>query len=309
MDFSTNYTVRTDMADEILEGIYGKKGDFGDGITFKSSTFGKIKVEKMHVERDFVYGDVKKQAGNYVTVAFGNINSFTREEFEQACEIAADIISGLIPKEKGLCLTACLGNRNLSADAIGPLTAEKIIVSRHIKQYNPSLFSQMELGECACTVTGVTGETGIDAAEMLKGLVEKLKPCCVIAVDALASSKVTRLMNTVQISDTGINPGSGVNNSRGEISRNTLGVPVIAIGVPTVVDASTLCAHFLDEKLTDRQLYRNIKKEFEEKPSDFFVTPKDSDIYVKNLSKLIGFAINKAMHKDMSFSEMEELLS
>ena len=133
----------------------------------------------------------------------------------------------------------------------------------------PSLFSQMELGECACTVTGVTGETGIDAAEMLKGLVEKLRPCCVIAVDALASSKVTRLMNTVQISDTGINPGSGVNNSRGEISRNTLGVPVIAIGVPTVVDASTLCAHFLDEKLTDRQLYRNIKKELKKNRRTF----------------------------------------
>ncbi len=309
MDFSTNYTVRTDMADEILEGLYGKKGNYTDGITFKSKIEGKIKVEKMHVERDFVYGGIKKQAGNYVTVSLGNINSFTREEFEQCADIVAEIISELLPKSKGLCLAACLGNRNLSADAIGPFTAEKIIVSRHIKQYNEALFNKMELGECACTVTGVTGETGIEAAEMLKGAVDMIKPSCVIAVDALASGRVSRLMNTVQISDSGINPGSGVNNSRGEISEKTLGVPVISVGVPTVVDASTLCAHFLDERLKDKQLCQTVKKEFGEKSSDFFVTPKDSDVYVRNLSKLIGFAINKAVHKNMSFSEMEELLS
>lgn len=309
MDFSTNYTVRTDMADEILEGLYGKKGDKGDGITFKSKTYGKIKVDKMYVERDFVYGDTKKQAGNYITVALGNVNGYSREEFEEGAALVGELIGELIPKNNGLCLAACLGNRSLSADAIGPLTAEKIIVSRHIKQYNGELFRKMELGECACAVTGVTGETGIEAAEMLKGMVDMIKPACVIAVDALASSKVSRLMNTVQICDSGINPGSGVNNSRKEISEKTLGVPVIAVGVPTVVDAYTLCSHFLDTSLMDKQLISQIQNEFSQRPSDFFVTPKDADVYVKNLSKLLGFAINKAVHKNMSFSEMEELLS
>ncbi len=310
MDFSTNYTVRTDMADEIVEGLYGKKGKTDDGITFKSSSYGRIRCEEMTVDKDLYWSDSNRQKGRYVTISLDEIKNFTREEFETAAMVISNQIQKLLPEDDGLCLVVCLGNRNLVADAIGPLSAEKIIVSRHIKMHRGELFSAMELGECACIVTGVLGETGMEAAELSESAVKKIKPKAVIAVDALASRRLSRLMKTVQISDTGISPGSGVNNQRSEISQRTLGVPVISIGVPTVVEATTVCADILGEKLgEDNSAIREVQKTLNENPTGFFVTPKDADVYVKTMAKLVGYSINKAIHKQMTFSEMEELLS
>lgn len=311
MDFSTKYTVRTDMADEILEGLYGKKGKKDDGVTFKTESYGKIRVEKMKVSRDFVSEDLIKPKGSYVTVSVDEIKNLSREEFEKAAEVISKVICEMLPEGKeGLCLIVCLGNRNLVADAIGPLTAEKIIVSRHIKNHNGMLFEAMKLGECACIVTGVLGETGLEAAELVESAVSKLKPKCVIVIDALASRRLSRLVRTVQISDTGISPGSGVNNQRSEISEKTLGVPVIALGVPTVVEAATVCIDILGEKFgNDSELMGHVEAALNESPTGFFVTPKDTDVYVHTMAKLLGFSVNKALHCDMTFSEMEELLS
>ena len=167
----------------------------------------------------------------------------------------------------------------------------------------------MELGECACITTGVLGETGIEAAELVQSAVTKLKPSAVIAIDALASRRLSRLVRTVQISDTGISPGSGVNNARSEISSKTLAVPVISVGVPTVVEAATVCVDVLREKSEDGKLMNEIERMLNESPANFFVTPKDADVYVKTMAKLIGFSVNCAMHENMTFSEMEELLS
>ena len=310
MDFSTNYTVRTDMADEIVEGLYGKKGKTDDGITFKSTSFGRIRCEEMTVDKDISWGDSNRQKGQYVTVSLDEIKNFTREEFETAAAVISNQIQKLLPEDEGLCLIVCLGNRNLVADAIGPLAAEKIIVSRHIKLHSHKLFTTMGLGECSCIVTGVLGETGMEAAELAESAVKKIKPKAVIAVDALASRRLSRLVKTVQISDTGISPGSGVNNQRSEISQRTLGVPVICVGVPTVVEATTVCADILGEKLgEDNSAIREVQKTLNENPTGFFVTPKDADVYVKTMAKLVGYSINKAIHKQMTFSEMEELLS
>lgn len=310
MDFSTKYTVRTDMADEILEGLYGKKGDYDDGITFKSRSVGKIRVEKMCVKHDFVYENCKKAAGKYVTVSMDDIKTFSSEDFENAAQVISSEIMAMLPDNEGLCLVVCLGNRNLVADAVGPLASEKIIVSRHIKKHNTRLFDDMMLGECACIVPGVLGETGMEAAELVEGAVKMLRPSCVVVIDALASRRLSRLVRTVQISDTGISPGSGVNNQRSEISSKTLGIPVIAVGVPTVVEAATVCLDVLGERIGDnRELFDSIRKSLDDNPAGFFVTAKDADVYVKTMAKLVGFSLNKAMHKEMSFSEMEELLS
>ena len=309
MDFSTNYTVRTDMADEILQGLYGEKGQIDDMVTFKTENFGKIRKESMTVKRDFVQGDVIKPKGKYVTVSVDEIKNFSRDDFETAVTVIGKTIKNMLPEKKGLCLIVCLGNRNLVADAIGPFAGEKIIVSRHIKNHSIQLYEAMELGECACITTGVLGETGIEAAELVQSAVTKLKPSAVIAIDALASRRLSRLVRTVQISDTGISPGSGVNNARSEISSKTLAVPVISVGVPTVVEAATVCVDVLREKSEDGKLMNEIERMLNESPANFFVTPKDADVYVKTMAKLIGFSVNCAMHENMTFSEMEELLS
>lgn len=310
MDFSTKYTVKTDMADEILEGLYGKKGKTDDGITFSGSQKGNVHREVVTVDRDFIYGDIKKDKGTYVTVSLDNVKSLSGEDFENAANLISESITELLPSCDGLCLAVCLGNRNLVADAIGPYAAEKIIVSRHIKNYSPDLYEAMEFGECACIETKVMGETGIEAAELVKGAVSTLKPKAVIVIDALTSRRLSRLAKTVQISNTGISPGSGVNNSRSEISSKTLGIPVISVGVPTVVEAKTVCVDILNEIADiDGKTAQMIEKAFNENPTGFFVTPKDADVYVKTMAKLVGFSVNKALHKNMTFSEMEELLS
>ena len=310
MNFSTKYTVRTDMADEILEGLYGKKGKKDDGITFKSNDYGKIHSETMIVSHDVLWGDCVKYKGEYTTVSVDDVKNMSREDFEESAMVISDVIKNMLPDNKGLCLAVCLGNRNLVADAVGPLCSEKIIVSRHIKKHSEKLYEAMGLGECACVTPGVLGETGMEAAELIKGAVEMLKPSCIIAIDALASRRLSRLVKTVQISNTGISPGSGVNNTRNEISEKTLGVPVISVGVPTVVEASTVCMDVLAEKSGfDNEKMGEIERTLNENPTGFFVTPKDADVYVRNMAKLIAFSVNKALHTDMSFSEMEELLS
>ena len=305
MDFSTNYTVRTDMADEILQGLYGKDGIYDDGIYVRNENFGKISVERTQLNKSIEYGGCKKEKGRYATVTAEDIRMFTRQEFETAADIIADEIRTMLPE--GHWIAVCLGNRNLVADAVGPLASVRIIVSRHIKKHNRNLFESMEFGECACMVPGVLGETGIEAAELIKSAVQAIKPSGLVVIDALACARMSRLMKTVQICDTGISPGSGVNNSRAEISKNTMGVPVVAVGVPTVVDVATICRDF-SHGIGNCDTPLNFK-DTQKDASDFFVTVKDADSYVKTMAKLIGFSFNKAIHKNMSFEEMEEFLS
>lgn len=205
-----------------------------------------------------------------------------------------DIIASLVP-EKGTVLVAGLGNGDITPDAVGPLCAERIFATRHIPEDTKRDLSLPYLRSVAVISPGVTGKTGIETGEIIAGIKEKIKPSCIILIDALAARSLTRLGNTVQISNSGIEPGSGVGNRRFAINEQTMGIPVIAIGIPTVVDAATMASDITGRE-TDNTEYSNM-----------FVTPKDTDMIVLGAARLISFSINCALQKELGEEEIMSL--
>jgi spore protease len=187
---------------------------------------------------------------------------------------------------------AGLGNDEITADAIGPETVRRIEVTRHLRTYLPEAYEQ--IGVCAISALspGVLGQTGIETVELVRGAAENAKPDVIIAIDALAARSVTRLASTVQLSDAGINPGSGIGNNRRAICLDTVGVPVIALGVPTVVDSSTLVYDALERAGVDK-VSRQLTEVLEQ-GKGFFVSPKESDVIVKKVSALLARSIGQA---------------
>ena len=184
---------------------------------------------------------------------------------------------------------------------MGPLTADHVLVTRHLISAMPRQFSGFR--PVSVLRSGVLGTTGVESAEAVRGLASEVKPACVIAVDALASRRVGRVCAAVQLSDTGIIPGSGVGNHRHPLNAETLGVPVIAIGVPTVVDSATLAADLLEESgITDYDA-----EALQKSRQNLMVTPRDIDQQVRDLSKVVGYGINWAL-QDLEIEEMNALL-
>lgn len=309
MDFSTKFTVRTDLADEVLENLGGKRGKIGDGICFETKDFDGIEAEYITVENDRAGERIGKPKGVYATVKTGEIWKSTRDAFENTAFAVSRVLSEMLPKE-GLCLVVCLGNESIIADALGPIAAKSLIVSRHIKLQDEGLYKSLGLSECACIIPGVMGDTGAEAFELVKGAVDTLKPSSVVVLDALASRNISRLARTVQISDSGISPGSGVGNARHEISKRTLGVPTLAVGVPTVVEAQTLCLDMLSGVLSgEKDVYNYVERKFQGKSESFYVCPKETDRIIRSMAKLVGYSLNFALHKDITLSEMDEFLA
>ena len=309
MDFSTKFTVRTDLADEVVKNNQEKKGIIDDGIGFETDYVRSVRVDNVTVKNEKASKITGKPVGRYVTVTTGEIWKSDKHTFENIAKTLADIVKQMLPKE-GLCLVAALGNDKITADAIGPLAADNIIVSRHIKLQNKNLYESLGLGECACIVPGVMGDTGAEALELVKGAVDALKPSGVIVIDALASRDLSRLVKTVQICDTGISPGSGVGNARQEISSNTLGVPTVAIGVPTVVEVQTLCLDVLSSALeNEKDVYDYVEKKLPHNIGRFFVCPKETDRIIKSMAKLIGYSLNFVLHDGITTEEMDEFLA
>jgi len=310
MNFSTKFTVRTDLADEAVEKLKEKQGIYGDGIGFESKNVRGIRVDTVRVESEKAVRSVGKPKGKYVTVTTGEMWRATRKTFENTAKTISEIILEMLPGKDGLFLVAALGNDKITADALGPDAADNFIVTRHIKLQDKKLYDSLHLGECACITPGVMGDTGAEAFELVKGAVEMMKPDFVLVIDALASCNIERLAKTVQICDSGISPGSGVGNSRHEISRNTLGVPTIAIGVPTVVEAQTLCLDMLSSSLeNEREIYNYVEGKMPENIGRFFVCPKETDKIIKSMAKLVGYSLNFVVHGDITISEMDEFLA
>ena len=198
---------------------------------------------------------------------------------------------------------AGLGNRRVTPDAIGPRATDFLLVTRHLVQTMPQDFSALR--PVSALAAGVTGTTGIESGELIGAVVKKLKPACLIAVDALAARRQERVCRTVQVSDTGIVPGSGVGNARMALDEEHLGIPVIAVGVPTVVEAATLCLDLLDqagEKGFDPALFR-------QEGAEWFVTPRNVDSEVETLSRVLGLGISTALHVDFSVEDVEKWIS
>ncbi|MBE6949293.1 MAG: GPR endopeptidase [Ruminococcaceae bacterium] len=245
-----------------------------------------------------------KPRGTYVTV---ELDSYIRRENDAfnrgAAAVAVELGSMLALKDNDTVLVVGLGNDAVTPDAVGPKAADSTMVTNHLVYHLPEHFGGFR--PVAVLETGVMGTTGIESLDLIKAVVEKLKPALVIAVDALTSRKLSRVCRTIQIADTGIIPGSGVGNSRAAIDKESLGVPVIAIGVPTVVDAGTLAAELSQEAGVNYLPPEDYRRH----GGDMIVTPKDIDAKVNDISKLIAYAINLALHEGLTVDDINMFMS
>lgn len=248
---------------------------------------------------DQAMGELAARApGRYVTVECGQIRLWDGAKAETVTEILAEELrrftlrlSGKpITKETRL-LVCGLGNRHITPDALGPSVADKVTVTHHVTG-NGGIFDALGCSRVAAIQPGVLGQTGIEAAEVIRGAAESIKPDVIIAVDALAARSCSRLASTIQISDSGIQPGSGIGNRRTAISKETVGFPVIALGVPTVVDSSTLVYDALEEAGVHE--ISPALRDVLENGRRFFVSPKESDILVEEMSTLLAAAIDRS---------------
>lgn len=300
------YKRRTDLALEAHEMLCksAEKLDKVPGIECKEYERNGFKINKVTVLTPAAAEKIDKPIGNYVTVDLKKLLKREDNAFVDAAKAIADEIKNLLPKfRKNSVLVAGLGNRFITADAVGPKSINHVMVTRHLIEAMPNEFGSFE--KTAAIAPGVLGLTGVETGEILKGICDKIQPSAIIVIDALASRKVSRLCTTVQISDTGIVPGSGVGNARNAITEKVFHVPVIAIGVPTVVDARTLAADIMEDAGVSEEMVDKV----EELNENMVVTPKDIDKYISDTSKVIGYAINFALHDNLSLEDMELFLA
>ncbi len=235
---------------------------------------------------------IGKKKGTYITI---EVPPFTKssELTDGRLNALVEVLRSMIPAN-GSALMVGLGNAAITADALGPQCANKVLATRHI---DAQLRQSAGLGDLRCVsvlIPGVLGCTGIEAAEIITAVAQKIKPSVIITVDALAAKSAKRLARTVQLCDTGIFPGSGVGNHRKEISEHTTGVPVIALGVPTVVDALSLV----------RDLTGNESFQTHSEISETMLSPRDADAVIDSASKLLSLAINCALQKSLTAEEV-----
>ena len=245
-----------------------------------------------------------KPVGTYVTLELSGLKRREEDAFPRAVRALAAELRALLSVPKGApVLVVGLGNRAITPDNIGPGAADHTLVTRHLVEQVPEHFGHFR--PVSALAAGVLATTGVESSELVQAVVEQIRPACVIAVDALASRSLERVCSTVQLADTGITPGSGVGNHRAALNRESLGVPVIALGVPTVVDVATLCADVLAEagrgELEPQALAGA--------GAGLMVTPRDIDQSVADLAKVIGYGINLALQDGLSVEDVEMFLS
>lgn len=243
-----------------------------------------------------------KGIGKYITL---EMNSFSDEAAVSDGRLHAitESLKSLLPKDSGTVMVAGVGNLQMTADALGPQTASMVFATRHIDDtLKKAAGLSVDLRPVVAFSTGVLGQTGIESGEYIKSICNAVKPCCVITVDALAAGSVLRLGRTVQMSDTGIAPGSGIGNTRKRIDENYLGVPVIAIGIPTVVDAVSLACEISGNDSV------GFRKSDILKVQGLVVAPKDVDLLIKNSSYLLAMAINCALQPNLTPKELYALM-
>lgn len=267
------------------------------GITSNDITHFGLNVNRIEIMNREASQKTGKREGKYATVFCPKLLDISGKDLENTAKCISAQIEYLAPLKNKSVLVAGLGNTGVIADALGPLSISNVIVSRHIKENFSSLYESLQLGEISAIAPGVLGQTGVESGEIIKAVAKKVEPDVIIAIDSLMAGKVTRLAKTVQLSNAGITPGSGIGNHRYEISEETMGVPVISIGVPLVINASTL-AYDLTGKAQGIGA-----------PDQFVVTPKFVDATVKKAAALLGYAINMAVHQDMTVEDMVALLA
>lgn len=322
--------VRTDLAIEARQ-IYKEENNDKDtdGIVVEEMEEEGTKVTTVKILNEEGSKNMGKPIGNYITLDIPEFTAYDGQLMDDVSKVLGKTLKKLVNlKEDKLVLVVGLGNRNVTPDALGPKVIEGIMVTRHLKAIMPETIDD-SVAPVAAISPGVLGITGVETGEIIKGLVEKIKPDLVICIDALASRKIDRLNRTIQISDTGISPGAGVGNHRMQINEQSLGVKVIAVGVPTVVDAATIANDTIDLVLDDlidksqegKEFYNMLKKVDKDEKSllikeilnpfvkDLVVTPKDIDLMIDSLSKIISNGINIAVQPNMTVEDINKFLN
>ena len=279
--------LRTDLALERQEIV---NTDEEDGVKVKKHEEENASVTEIEITSAAGAEKIGKPIGKYITVELPEFSTDS-EITDGRLKAVSECIKSLLPESDGAVLVAGLGNSDITPDALGPYTAKKIFATRHIDNKLANELGFPNLRPVSAITFGVLGQTGVETAEVIKGIVNTISPCAVITVDALASRNLSRLGNTVQITDTGITPGSGVGNHRAEINEKALGVPVIAIGVPTVVDAATLVNDITEET--------KIKAEMQEQAVNMMVTPREIDVMIERAAKFVALAVNCALQPEI----------
>ncbi len=298
---------RTDLAKEAIENTQDKKGI----ITKKINNYG--------IEGDFVeiltddYMDIGKKKGKYISFETDAVLVRDVEKYENISRAISEELQRLIEKQNGTLLVVGLGNESMTPDSIGPEVVKKILVTRHIFNFLPEEIDPRMSSVCAIA-PGVLGVTGIESKDIIDGICKNVDINAIIVIDALAARRSERMFSTFQLTDTGIEPGAGVGNKRSSISKEAIGIPVVAIGVPTVVYASSLiydAAVNMFSEMTGQnaeQVEGAARQMSAFSDDDMVVTPKEVDIIVKDCAKIIADGINLAFHKGMAPEEIEAFM-
>lgn len=286
---------RTDLADERVE-EYKKvnSSEEVDGIIITKSVESDCNITHVEIINETGEKALGKPIGNYITIEIKDVSIITEDEKQKIIEIVSKKIKNLIVKfENKSVLVVGLGNKNATPDAIGPDTIEYIDITRHLLKYAKNLIDPT-VREISAVAPGVLGTTGIETSEIVHSIVKKIKPAFIIVIDSLASSSIERVTKCLQLSDTGITPGSGVKNKRIGLNEKTLGVPVIAIGLPTVVDMATITSDTISRIYDDKEnVYEEVAKVLD--TENYMVTPKEIDIIVQKISEILASSLNEAL--------------
>lgn len=319
----SRFQVRTDLALETREKFQEDNVEIkGVRIEEESAEEGEIKITNVVIETENGARIMGKPKGTYITLEASNLNEQEEGYHREVSKQLARVLQRLIPKQEApvSILVAGLGNREVTPDALGPRVVDNLMITRHIiREFGKYAFGEQEIIPVSSIVPGVMAQTGMESLEIIRGVIQETKPDCVIAIDALAARSTKRLGRTIQITDTGINPGSGVGNHRHGLNRESLGIPVIAIGIPTVVDAATIVSDTMQtlieamsqsthlkslgnslDSLNDSEKYDLIRELLSPNLNTMFVTPKDIDETIKHLSFTVSEGLNIAFGEALS---------
>ena len=291
---------RTDLAVEAIENH--KTAATLPHVRQSDRTLEGFAVHEVRILSEDAAREIGKPQGRYLTLELDALIRREEDAFPRACKALSTLLRELLPRPNdGPVLIAGLGNRMITPDAIGPQTADHVIATRHLVAQSPAIFADWR--PVSALAPGVLGQTGVETGEVICGVLDRVRPAAVIAVDALAAGRLSRLLRTVQLADTGITPGAGVGNARTALNEETLGVPVIAVGVPTVVDGATL-AHEISSQLGQPDC-----EALDDLSQPVMITTRDIDHEVADISRMIGYAVNMALHPHLSVADIDLYLS
>lgn len=292
---------RTDLAVEAIENM--EQAAALPHVRQDDRTVEGFAVHEVEIRSERAAREIGKPCGRYLTFELDALLRREEDAFPRACRALSGLLRRLLPAraQDGPVLVTGLGNRMITPDAIGPQAVDHVIATRHLIEQVPDVFANWR--PVSALAPGVLGQTGVETGEVVCGVLDRVRPAAVLAVDALAAGRLSRLLRTVQLADTGITPGAGVGNARAALDERTLGVPVIAIGVPTVVDGATL-AHEIAAQLGGPSC-----EALDDLCQPVMVTTRSIDREVADVARLIGYAINMALHPSLSVEDIDLYLS